>query len=192
MKNIITCFLLACACSAGALAQSASETAKAYLGAMESGQYRKAAEFLDRDALRDIRKMLDLGDALPQELAAPFYTQFFGPEATRESVSKLSDSEFFARFLSSLAKQGKEAGVNAYGKVKILGEVPEGEDVVHVLTRQFPVEGPATLEVVSFRKSDGEWKAMLTEKLKGMADQKKKALQRLQKALEMQRNDLRE
>jgi len=189
MKTIITCLLLVFASTGSAFAQSASETARAHFDFLSDNEYRKAAECYSPGALREIRKMLNnTFEALPEEAREPFYKQFFGSGASKESLAKKSDAEFFAGFSSSLAKQGRAVGIAVSGKVEMLGEVPESENVVHVLTRQFSAAGPPSgrLEVISFRKSDGSWNVMLTEEMKSeMAGAPKKAFQMGEKALRM-------
>lgn len=178
MKTLITNLLFALAFTAASLAQTASETAKAYFEVFKTGEYQKAAEFFSPQALKDFREMLDFTDLLPEEKTADFYSNIFEEDASVESVSKMTDAEFFGTFLSFVMKQAAAVGGINFDKVEILGEVPEGENTIHVLTRSRVTLGEMSLEsmeVVSFEKIDGKWKALLSGKMKGMAAQIRKA-----------------
>lgn len=166
-----------------ASAQSASDAANDYFEVFKNGEYAKAADFFDPTALKDFREMLDLGDALPAEAAQQFYPILFGAGSTKESVAAMNDVEFFGGFLTFVMNQAAQAGQLNFDKVEILGEVPEGEDVVHVLTRSFVSMGAMemeSMEVISFRKVDDKWMAMLSGKMKGMAAQLRSAFQQQQ------------
>ncbi len=111
--------------------------------------------------------MLDFGDALPKEEAKQFYLTFFGEHASEETVSKMSDLDFFSQFLSFTTKQVEAAGEISFHKLEILGEIPVGDTIMHVLTRSNISVGDIeveSMEVISFRKIEGEWKALLSGK----------------------------
>ncbi len=111
--------------------------------------------------------MLDFGDALPKEEAKQFYLTFFGEHASEETVSEMSDLDFFSQFLSFTTKQVEAAGEISFHKLEILGEIPEGDTIMHVLTRSNISVGDIeveSMEVISFRKIEGEWKALLSGK----------------------------
>ncbi len=179
MKTFIASILLAFAFTGSALSQSPSEITEAYFEAFKTGEYTRAAEFFSPAALKNFREMLNFSDALPEEEAKQFYSTFFGEGASKESVGKMSDAAFFSAFFSFVMKQAEAAGGVDFDKVEILGEVPEGENIVHVLTRSHISVGELemeAMEVVSFEKSDGKWKVALSGKMKGMAAQLQKAL----------------
>ena len=59
-----------------------------------------------------------------------------------------------------------------YDDVEILGEVVEGEDLAHVVTRNkylFKDQYVESVEVSTFKKVDGEWRVQMSGKLKGIA-----------------------
>lgn len=181
MRATFTCFLLLLAFQFSAIAQSASDVAKSYFDVLQEGDYDKAATFFAPEALEDFREMLNFGDALPEEEAQQLYTTFFGAGATKQTVAEMSDVEFFSKFLSFVMQQASAAGNVNFDQVEILGEVPEGENIMHVLTRTHISAGEIKLEameVVSFTNSEGTWKTMLSGKMKGIGAQLKAALQR--------------
>jgi hypothetical protein len=59
-----------------------------------------------------------------------------------------------------------------YDDVKILGEVVEGEDLAHVVTRNkylFKEQDVASVEVSTFKKIGGKWMVQMSGKLKAIA-----------------------
>ncbi len=72
------------------------------------------------------------------------------------------------------------AGELTFDKLEVLGEVPEGDSVVHVLVRSRLLAGELeteSLEVISFKKVGENWKGMLSKKIKGIAAQLRKGFE---------------
>lgn len=161
-------------------AETPSELAAAYFLIVQRGDYEAAAGFFEDAALREFRGTMGFLKELPDELAENVYPQFFGEGQTKETVAGMSDLQFFARFLSGVMAQAQEFGDVVLDKMEVLGEVPEGKEVMHVLTRsrakvgEMEIEG---MEVISFRLVEGSWKVLLSGKMKGMAVQLKAALE---------------
>jgi len=161
-------------------AQTPSKVAASYFRVLQEENYELAAGYFEEETLAEFREMLSFLDELPGDLAAGIYPQFFGEGETPESVAAMDDRTYFAHFLGGMMAQAKALGGVSLDRMEILGEVPEGDEVVHVLTRsrasvgEMEIEG---MEVISFRRVDEEWKALLSGKMKGMAAQLKAALQ---------------
>ncbi|GAA5497542.1 hypothetical protein Rhal01_03738 [Rubritalea halochordaticola] len=172
MKKLVSSILLTAALTASAIAQTASDAAKGYFSTYQKKEYGKSAEYFHPEALDLFRQMLSFGKSLPEEKATAFYTGFFGPEATKESIEKLDNQAYFSQFIGSIMKRILEPANVEYGKVEVLGEVKEGE-VTHVLVRLHlssnGVESQA-MEVISFKQYKGEWKTLLTEKFESIAE----------------------
>jgi hypothetical protein len=163
---------------ASVFAGPASEAAKAYYTTLKTKDYPAAAKHFDPAALKSFREMLSFFNELPDEEAADTLSMFFGEGATKDSVKKMSDSEFFAAFLKGLMQEAEEAGGVEFGDFQVLGEVPEGEDVIHVVTRNKVGVGELkieSMEVMSFKKAGDSWKAMLNGEMSGVAAQLKAA-----------------
>ena len=142
--------------SSPSFAKSASETAIDYFYTLQQKDYNRAATFFDPAALGEFRQMMSFANEIPAEGQQEFFTAFFGPEANRESVAKLSDASFFASFLRATMSQAEAVGGVNFEKMEILGEVMEGKDVAHVVARNKVSVGEIELEameVVSFKKS---------------------------------------
>jgi len=162
-------------------AKTASETATEYFGTLQQKDYDGAAKYFDPAALGEFRQMMSFVSELGEDVQTMYYTTFFGEGATKDSVTKLSDALFFATFLRSVMAQADAAGGINFDKMEVLGEVMEGKDVAHVVTRNKVSVGEIEVEamdVASFRKIGEEWKALMSGRLKGMPVQLKAALRR--------------
>jgi hypothetical protein len=173
---IMTVLLLTCST---VFAKSASETATDYFSVLRQKDYDRAAAFFDPNALGAFRQMMSFMSEIPKEAQEEVYTTFFGAGANKESIAKMSNARFFASFLRFIMASADEAGGLKFGKVDILGEVMEGKDVAHVVTRSNVSVGDIeveAMEVVSFKKHGKEWKTLLSGNIKGLANQLKKSL----------------
>jgi len=167
--------------SSSAFAKTASEMATEYFGTLQQKDYGRAATFFDPAALGEFRQIMSFVNEISDEGQQQFYTIFFGPEANRQSTGKLSDADFFAAFLRATMAQAEKLGGVNFEKMEILGEVMEGKDVAHVVTRNKVSVGEVeveAMEVISFKKIGSDWKALLSGKIKGMANQLKATLRR--------------
>jgi hypothetical protein len=165
--------------SGSVFAATAPETTAAFFDQLEKGDFKAASAFFDPPALSEFRKSLDVINEAPATAQQQFREAFFGAGATPESISKMSDQEFFATFLRTALSQAEALGKVNFDGMEILGEVMEGPDLAHVLTRNtlsagdFEVEG---MEVVSCRKRGDEWKLLVSSQMKGLANQIRAAL----------------
>ncbi|MEM6793151.1 MAG: hypothetical protein AAF725_04180 [Acidobacteriota bacterium] len=156
---------------------SATELAEKYFGLLQKEDFQGAAQLFDPAALAEFRGSMSFLLELPEEARGQFFGIFFGPEATVESVKALSDPDFFAAFLKSVLAQ---AGGVSFDGLQVIGEVAEGTDQVHVVTRnQATAAGISieAMEVVSFKRSgEGPWAMQMSGRFKGVAEQLKNAL----------------
>lgn len=163
------------------LAKNAPETAADYYEALKVKDYKTAAEFFDPAALKEFREMMGFLLTLPEQTTQPVNEAFFGPGATNETIAKLSDLDYFSTFLRSIMTQAEAVGALNFDGMEILGEVSEGKDVSHVVTRNKVTAGEIhieAMEIISLKKRGKVWKVMLSGKLKGIANQLRTALNR--------------
>lgn len=158
---------------------TAPETTASFYQQLQEGDFEAAAAFFDPPALTEFRQSLSIINEAPPAAQLQFREAFFGEGATAESIAKMSDSEFFASFLRAALSQAQALGKVNFEDLEILGEVMEGPDVAHVVTRNklsvgdFEVEG---MEVVSCKKRGDEWKLLVSTQMKGLANQIRSAL----------------
>jgi len=170
-------------CGQLAYAQTASDAAVKYYDTLKRKDYEAVAAMYLPAALAEFRKSMGFVNQFPEDEQDGFYATFFGTDAGKESIAKLSDAQFFAKFLAAQAS-GLEAGTEEglkLGDGKVVGEVAEGANVAHVVTRSKGKVGDADIEslrVLSFTKSNGAWRAMLSGDLKAIPQQLRAALGR--------------
>jgi hypothetical protein len=182
-KNELLVFLLLLVFSfSGALAQAAAPPAaespesvvQRYTAAMKAGDYQKTAELMHPEALEKFRNLLlpllDVPQGADKEQSA---LPLFRGAKDVAAVKKLSPTEFFASFMGGLI-DSEPLLKDALGSAGMtpIGSVPEG-DVLHVVCRtSVAVQGVSLskLEVVSVKRSAGNWRILLSGELEGMAE----------------------
>jgi hypothetical protein len=89
-----------------------SDAAKAYYGTLKAKDYPAAAKHFDPAALKTFREMLSFFNELPDDEATEVLAAFFGEGANKESVKKMSDTEFFAAFLKGVMEQASSSATS--------------------------------------------------------------------------------
>jgi hypothetical protein len=174
MKTLRIALALLLLSSGTLLGATAPETVAAFYAQLEKGDFKAAAAFFDPPALSGFRDSLGIIDEAPATAQQQFREAFFGAGATAESIAKLSDQEFFASFLRTALAQAKELGRVNFDGMEILGEVMEGPDLAHVVTRNTVSVGDTEIEgmeVVSCRRRGDEWRLLVSSQMKGLANQ---------------------
>ena len=165
-------FVLLVFATAPAYAKSASETAKEFYNLLKQNNYSAAAEYYDPAALREFRKLMSFENEIPDERRKIYFKTFFVPALTEDSISTLSDHDFFVSFWRGILTSERFSGEIKFDDVKILGVVMEGEDLAHVVIRnrisvaEHEVE---SVEVTTFGKFGSQWKVKMSGKLKVIA-----------------------
>jgi len=158
---------------------TAPETTAAFYAQLQKGDFEAAAGYFDPPALTEFRQSLNIINDAPPAAQQQFREAFFGAGATAESIAKMSDRQFFASFLRSAITQAEALGRVNFDDLEILGEVMEGPDVAHVVTRNQVTVGDVEvegMEVVSCKKRGEEWKLLVSTQMKGLANQIRSAL----------------
>ena len=179
MKYIYTSLLLLAFTSFPTFGETPSDAAKDYFKLLQSKDYTAVAKSFYPEALAELKNMMSFVSEIPEEKQKMFIPALFGTEANADTLMKMSDTQFFASFLGSVMGKIDSAGGLDFSNMEVLGEVMEGTELAHVVTRNKMVVGEMELEmmeVISFKKHDKEWKALMTGKIKGFAQQMKAAL----------------
>lgn len=180
MKRIVVVFISLIALSSGALAATPEEISKAYFEMMKKRQWTEIAKLYDAAALKDFKDMMSFIVESPDETSSEVLETFFGTGTTKQAVKAMSDLDFFSSFLRGIMDQAAKVGQLDFKKVEVLGSIPEGESLRHVVIRTHMAMGEMSMEsmeVVSFKKKDDKWGILLQGKIKGMAQQIRSALQ---------------
>lgn len=140
-----------------------------YFASLQAGDFAKSAGFFHPETLSEFRSSLSFWKEIPEESRQGFLDAFFGADVTAAAVEAKSDEEFFATFLTAVMAQAEAAGSLNFDGMEILGAVPEGEDVLHYVTRnrvsvgEIRVEG---MEVVSAQRTGSGWLLQLSGQMK--------------------------
>jgi hypothetical protein len=158
--------------SAPAYAKSAYETAKEFYDLLKQKNYSAAAGYYDPAALSEFRKLMSFENEIPDGRRKTYFKTFFIPAITDDSISTLSDHDFFVSFWRGILTSERFSGAIKYNDAEILGVVMEGEDLAHVVVRnrisvaEHDVE---SVEVTTFGKIGSQWKVKMSGKLKVVA-----------------------
>ncbi len=163
-------------CVTPAFGDSLEDAVNEYFVIMQSGDFRGAGELFDPEELESFRQSLEFLAQAPLASQEQFYEQLFGPGSTAESVSALSDSEFFESFFSLAMAQLSGLEIE---RLEYLGHVMEGPDVAHAVTRLTASVSDARftkLSVASFVRRGYQWKMMMSGDIRSIATQVRKAV----------------
>lgn len=172
-------FFAALLTTKAAALQTPEEVTKQYFAFVQEKKWDDVASLYAPSALADFRNAMSFLLELPPETSAEVLTTFFGPEATRESVTEMSDADFFASFVRLMMSQVADTSTIDFGAVQVLGSIPEGEATQHVVVRTKVGVGAVAveaLEVVSYRREKNRWGMLLQGKISGIAQQMKDAM----------------
>ena len=171
MRYLIAIILLA---ANAAWAETPAERAEMYFADIESLNFTAAARHFDAGQLNEFRAMMEFYKQIPAEVQSGFIQTFFGPGVTAESLEALSDTDFFAGIFNFIMMQAEAAGGLNFDGLEILGEVREGEDISHLVTRNRISIGAMdieAMEVVSLRRTGEEWRILMSGKIRGLPEQ---------------------
>lgn len=145
---------------------------------MRAGDWNAAADTFDPAALARFRTMLEPlfaaasgpADAKGQENRdAMMLMMLFAPAKSVEEVRALSDRELFARLMrGTMSLAGAELDEQV-----ILGNVAEGRDLVHVVTRntaRMDQVVVSKIEAVTLQRTPQGWRLALTGEIEGLAE----------------------
>lgn len=106
-------------------------------------------------------------------MKAGFFTNFFAGEVKEEDLKKLSDADYFAKFLAAIMDRAKLSSGMTFKKIDVLGGVKEGDKVHMVTVSHIVVQGEEdeAKEVQTFVKEGELYKAIISEDMMSMAKQ---------------------
>ena len=154
-----------------ALAQQPSPEALAQqqLEAVNRGDWKAYAARMHPKSLARLQEMMmpiiDATESKSARAGEDMRSMLFGGRSAAD-LKAMSPNEFFEIFMTSVTKFPgmAEALKNARGQV--LGQVKEGENVVHIVTRtSTSLPGVPTfskMEVMSFEREGDQWKGLLS------------------------------
>lgn len=142
---------------------------------MRAGDWAAAAEAFDPEALRGFRGMFQ--PLLDGKGGDGLAVAFFGAGRTAAEVAKMSDAEFFAGFIRSVA--GGMGGMVSLGEQRVLGAVPEGENRTHLVVRAHAETMGlriTQMEVVTLNRTPQGWRLAMSGEMEGLAQMMQKMM----------------
>ena len=176
MKKILVLIIGFLLTTSLAWADTPENICKSYFDLLKNQQWDEISGLYDPTALRDFREMMSFLIEIPDEESQEILAQFFGPGTTKVSLKTMPDDLFFSSFLKATMSLAAQFGQFDFKKIDVLGSVPEGANLRHVVTRTITEMGEMSLEtmsVISFKKTNEGWKILMQGKFKGMANQMK-------------------
>lgn len=164
-------FLLALIVTTTSAARSedaAEAAASAYLAALAESGLPAIVDHTHPDEIIKFRQWMspifDLPDASNND-----FLELFG-ESDIKTVQEMPPIDFMRTFFKSVNE--KMRGSVSFGPGEVLGTVME-DDIAHVVVRVHLNSGPLSIsqmQIMSFRKDRGAWKALLGAEISGMAE----------------------
>lgn len=140
-----------------------------YLGMIFTRQWDRGVDVVDQESVRryfnDYVKRVASARTLDEEETL---LHRVGKEKL-EDLRKMAPADWYAAYNSGLSKEHKlgeerQAEVRRTLKMKTIGVVPDGESLVHVLTRANFSNGEVNIEhmeMTTLRKNEGKWRVVI-------------------------------
>jgi hypothetical protein len=151
-------------------AQAAQDTpesvAKAYLAAMQTGDWAKCATFMHSEALTSMKRTFN--SVISADKTGEAAKSIFGLKSAAE-YAQLSEAVIFERLMTFITGSVPEMkAVLASSTSTILGKVDEGPELSHIVFRTKVKVASAEMnevDMMSFKKQGANWRALLTSDL---------------------------
>ncbi len=157
-------------CAQAPATSSPEEVTRQLIERTRAGDWPGYVRLMHPDALVEFKRML--GEIVVADPSGEVGKQFFGT-ADAASYVALEPAVLFERFMTNLSEKippFAEALKSVTGTV--VGSVPDGPDVAHVVFRSAATtEGIAISRVgtASVKRHNGEWRALLNGSIEGIA-----------------------
>jgi hypothetical protein len=166
---LVACFALATAASAQTTQETPESVAKAYFAAIQAGDWEKCASLMHPDALASMKRIF--GAIIRTDKSGEAAKAVFGLKSSAE-YDRLSEAAVFERLWDFILSGSPEVkAALAASTSTVLGQVTERSDLVHVVYRtQIKIAGSEATQVdlISFRRQGGAWRALLTSDMEEM------------------------
>ena len=151
-------------------AASPEMLARAAAEATKKGDWAAFSRLMHPEALAELKRIFR--PIVAAEGAGPMRSAFFGTEKI-EQFDALDDVAVFERLMTNMVKNVPGmAEAMASSEMFIVGSLPEGDQLVHVVYHSgAKAEGMifSKTSVMTFRRYQGEWRALLAGNIEGLA-----------------------
>lgn len=170
-STIVALLFFAWTALAGAQSETPDAVAKRAADATGRADWKAFAELMHPAALADFRRMFR--EVVALEGAAELRKSFFGVETLAE-FDALTDAGTFEVLMKGLATNvpGMAEALGSLS-MEIVGVLPEGEELAHVVYRSGASFDDLTISktaVMTLRRHDGQWRMLLNGAIEGLAE----------------------
>jgi|SRR5262245_29439278 len=151
-------------------AQTPEEVAKASMDFTTKGDWSSYAKLMHPEALTQAKRLFQ--PLVIADKSGELLELFFGVKTVKQ-FEAMSDTATFEALMVNLTKNIPTFSEAAKGMdFKIIGSVPEGEDLVHVVYRagaKVKEVSVSQITVMSLRRYQGQWRLQLETNIEGLA-----------------------
>jgi len=170
-STIATVLVFACATLASAQSEAPDAVARRAAEATARADWKAFAELMHPAALADFRRMFR--EIVAIDGAAELRKSFFGIETLAE-YDALTDAGTFEALMKGLAANvpGMAEALGSLS-MEVVGVLPEGEELAHVVYRTGASIEDLTISktaVMTLRRHDGQWRMLLNGAIEGLAE----------------------
>ena len=144
-----------------------------YFLRLQGQDWRGVAEMYDPEALKEFKvTMSPLAKEDNMDIE-----QALGEGTTEEAIEEMDEVDFFTKYLESTMALASEIGEVEFTNLDVIGSLPEGESVRHVVIRtnsKYAGMDVEKVETLSFSRMGSGWGMMLQGKIKDMTNFLKK------------------
>jgi hypothetical protein len=163
------CFAFAPPVLAAQTPGSPEAAARAYFAARQSGDWAAAAALMDPQALERFKSVFVV--VAEADTSGQMLHDLFSVRSAAE-FARLHPAEVYVRVNRAMLLLSPELRASfAEMRAEVIGHVPESPDLAHVVyrLRTSPADSvTGRIEVVTFRRSNGGWRAQLTNEFDGL------------------------
>jgi hypothetical protein len=172
MRARIFAVALAVACALPAAAQETPEAVLTrYYETFRSGDFAANAAMMDPAALEELKAtMAGLAGMAAAEGGEEEMREMFGVGSAAE-LGALAPAELYTRMLQATLGGGEMREIMRSAEIEVLGHVPEGDDLAHVVYRMrlsFGGMDVDQVQIAPMRRTPDGWRVMLTGSIAGM------------------------
>lgn len=165
----VLCLLFAPAVANAQTPASPESAARAYFAARQAGDWAAAAGLMDPRALERFKSVFVV--VAEADTSGEMLRDLFGVRSAAE-FARLQPSEVYVRVNRAMLLLSPELRASfAEMSAEIIGHVQESPDRAHIVYRMRMSPADTTdgrIEVVTFRRSNGAWRALLTSEFDGL------------------------
>lgn len=176
MQKILISLLLYFLFISCSQSQGPEDIAIKYFKYLKENNWYDSAKLYDKDELKSFRETMSFIMELPTDQAKESIQLIFGEGKSIQHIREMSHQEFFSSFMNGVIASQLGANQLNFEKFDIIGSVPGGDSLMHVVYRMyFDVDdlGFNIVGTISFRKSESGWGMLLKGEIKNLAQHAK-------------------